>query len=171
MPKKFIKKHMPHPDEIKNHKSLQIFGQLLHNPFLWHFNRHSISGAFAVGIFCAFIPVPFQMVLAAAGAIIFHVNLPLSVALVWISNPLTMPPLFYGAYKIGAFILGTADNEFNFELSWDWLINGMSNIWQPFLLGCFIVGAVSALLSYITIQLLWRYKIMRDWQHRKKSRN
>jgi uncharacterized protein (DUF2062 family) len=38
-----------------------------------------------VGLFCAFIPVPFQMLLAAPSAIIFSANLPVSIALVWIA--------------------------------------------------------------------------------------
>jgi uncharacterized protein (DUF2062 family) len=48
-----------------------------------------------VGLFCAFIPVPFQMLLAAPSAIIFSANLPVSIALVWITNPITMPPIFF----------------------------------------------------------------------------
>ena len=95
MPKKIIKRMMPDHQTIKENKYLKIFGNLLHNANLWHLNRHSVAKAFAVGLFFAFIPVPFQMVLAAGLAIIVHANLPLSIALVWITNPLTMPFIFY----------------------------------------------------------------------------
>ena len=97
MAKKTIQRFLPDPNKIRHHKSLKIFGRLLQDANLWHLNRRSARGAFAVGLFFAFIPVPFQMVLAAAGAILFRVNLPISVALVWLTNPLTMPPIFYGA--------------------------------------------------------------------------
>jgi len=170
MPKKLIKKYMPNHEHIKTHKHLQIFGTLLHNPFLWHFNRKSVSGAFAVGLFCAFIPVPFQMVIAAALAIIVKVNLPLSVALVWISNPLTMPPLFYAAYKFGALLIGETARDFNFVLSWQWLITELSLIWKPFLLGCFCFGTLCAVLSYAAIRVLWGQHIKKEWQHRKERR-
>jgi len=166
MPKNFIKKYLPDPDSIKDHKHLKIFGDLLHNANLWHLNRRSAAGAFAVGIFMAFVPVPFQMLLAAGGAILFKVNLPLSVALVWLSNPLTMPPMFYATYVLGAWILQTEVHNFTFELTMEWLIQAVSLYGPAFLLGCFVAGATCSLLSYFSIRWLWRWKTMRAWQKR-----
>jgi len=167
MPKRFIQKISPDPDTLKKHKHLKLFGSLLHNPNLWHLNRRSISGACAVGIFCAFIPVPFQMVIAAAGAILFHVNLPISVLMVWISNPITMPPLFYACYVLGAWLLQTPAQEFSFELSWQWLSESLSHIWEPFLFGCFIAGVSCSLLGYFSMRILWRYVMISRWKKRK----
>jgi uncharacterized protein (DUF2062 family) len=81
--------------EIKGHKNLSFLGEKLHDPNLWHLNRRSVSAAFAIGLFAAWIPTPGQMVIAAIIALYFRANLPISVALVWITNPLTMPPMFY----------------------------------------------------------------------------
>jgi len=170
MPKKFLKRYMPDNDTIRNHKHLKVFGTLLHSPNLWHLNRRSVAGAFANGLFMAFIPVPFQMILAAAGAIIFRVNLPLSIALVWITNPVTMPPMFYGTYKLGAWLMNTPHKDFNFELSMDWLMNGLGAIWQPFLLGCLVAGTIASVLGYIGIRLIWRWRIVKEWNQRKKHR-
>jgi hypothetical protein len=41
-------------------KYLGWLSKHLHHSGLWNFNRKSIAKAFAVGLFCAFIPVPFQ---------------------------------------------------------------------------------------------------------------
>lgn len=161
---------MPDPHTIREHKSLQMFGSLLHDPNLWHFNRKSISKAFAVGLFCMMMPVPFQMALAAGVAILVRSNLPISVALVWISNPVTIPPIFYFAYKVGAWVLQTPEVEFSFELSMDWLLNGMSAIWVPFLFGCVFLGAIFSLLGYIGIRLLWRWSVVKKFEQRKQSR-
>lgn len=170
MAKKIIKRWMPDHKEIKDHKHLKIFGRLLHDPNLWHLNRYSVSTAFSVGLFIAFVPVPFQMVFAAAIAIVVRSNLPISAALVWFSNPLTMPPLFYFAYRLGSFVLGTPPGKFSFELSFEWLSTGLLAIWQPFLLGCFICGATLAILGNIFMRILWRYTVSKSWHARKQSR-
>lgn len=161
---------MPDHRTIREHKYLRIFGSLLHDPNLFHLNRRSASGAFAVGLFMAFVPVPFQMVLAAAGAIVTRVNLPLAVALVWLTNPVTMPPMFYFCYRVGAWLLGTQRTPFHFELSYQWLATELAAIWQPFLLGCFVTGAVSAALGYATIRGLWRLNIVRHLQRKRRAR-
>jgi len=147
--------------------TLRIFGRLLHNPNLWALNRRSAPGAFAIGLFVAWIPMPFQMVVAAAFAILFNVNIPVSVALVWITNPLTMPVMFYGAYLLGAKILGHAPQEFAFEASWQWIEASLATIGPAFLLGCLVLGIVFSTVGYLMISNLWKYSIMFKWQKRK----
>ena len=170
MAKHLIKRITPDHDTIRNHKHLQIFGQLLHDANLWHLNRRSAAGAFAVGLFMAFVPVPFQMLLAAGGAIIFRVNLPLSVALVWITNPVTMTPIFYFAYLVGTVFVGQPPQTFEIELSWAWLMQYLGDNWAPFLLGCLICGSVGALAGYFIIRALWRWHIVQHLKRRRKRR-
>lgn len=167
MPKKIIRRYLPDHDTLKSHKHLRCFGDLLHDPNIWHLNRRSVSGAFAVGLFNAFIPVPFQMILAAGAAILMRVNLPISVALVWITNPVTMGPMFYFAYKVGAWTLQMPPTEFEFELSIEWLMNGLGAIWQPFLLGCLILGTTCATLGFVAMRVVWRLHV---FQYIKKRR-
>lgn len=170
MPKKFLKRLMPDHRVIREHKHLRIFGTLLHDPNLFHLNRRSASGAVANGLFWAFMPMPFQMLPAALFAILFRVNLPLSIALVWITNPLTMPPLFYFCYKIGSWLLGVPPHPTNSEFSIKWLQAELAAIWQPFLLGCFVVGLSGSLLGYATVRGLWRLHLVRHWRHKKRER-
>ena len=159
MPRKFFQRFLPKPQTIRDNKTLQIFGDWLHEPNLWHLNRRSVAGAFAVGLFFAWMPVPFQMALAAGGAIVFRTNLPLSVVLVWITNPITIPPMFYFAYIVGTWIVGEPPMDFSFELTIDWLIHELEVIWQPFLIGCFTIASISSLLGYFTIDGFWRYEV------------
>ncbi|MCL1042343.1 MULTISPECIES: DUF2062 domain-containing protein [Shewanella] len=168
MPKKFIQRYMPKPETLQNHKHLQMFGKLLHKPNLWALNRRSAPLAFAVGLFVAWIPMPFQMVLAAALAILFNCNLPLAVVLVWITNPITMPFMFYAAYLLGAKLLHHPPQEFVFEASWQWIESSLFTIGPPFLLGCIVLGLIFAALGYFIVHNLWKYSILFKWKNRPK---
>ncbi|HEY5603153.1 MAG TPA: DUF2062 domain-containing protein [Gammaproteobacteria bacterium] len=170
MPKRIIKRFLPHHDKIREHKNLKILGTLLHDPNLLHLNRRSVSGAFAVGLFIAWIPVPFQMLLSAIIAIFVRVNLPISVALVWLTNPLTMPPLFYLAYSVGSWVLGEEPKNIQFEMSMEWLNQSLHTVWQPFLLGSLIFGVVSSVLGTLAVRALWRLKVVQNWNDRKEKR-
>ena len=78
------------------------------------------------------------MLLAALIAIWLKVNLPLSVALVWVSNPITMGPMFYFAYKLGALLLGEETTVDDFNWSFGWFMDNTTRIGYPFLLGCLV---------------------------------
>lgn len=161
---------MPDPQKIKENKYLKIFGHLLHNPNLWHLNRKSVAKAFAVGLFFAFMPVPFQMVLAAGIAIIVHANLPLAISLVWITNPITMPIIFYCCYVVGTWILRVPEQDFAFEASWQWVIDSLSTIGPAFIVGCGACAVIFAILGFFGIQGLWRYSVAKEWKKRQLRR-
>lgn len=146
---------------------IKKLGPLLQDPGLWHINNRSVSGAVSVGLFCAFMPVPFQMFLAAIGAIFFRVNILIAVPIVWISNPVTIPPIFYFCYQVGVWLLGMTTGEFYFELSFEWLASELSLIWLPFLSGCLVVATASAVIGHITVKLLWRYQVSKHIRRRK----
>lgn len=167
MPKKLIKKLLPKPETITNSKAINVFGDVLLDPALWHINRHSCANAVAVGLFCAFIPLPTQMIIAAFLAIVFRANILIAIPLVWITNPITIPPFFYFCYRVGIFVLGIETGDFNFELSVDWLVTELLDVWKPFLLGCFLVSSITALIGYTSVHFFWRYHI---WQHIKERK-
>lgn len=171
MPKEIIKRLFPSYHRVRDHESLRFFGTLLHDPNLWHLNRRSVAGAFAVGLFVAFLPIPFQMVAAAAVAILVRVNLPISVLLVWITNPLTMGPIYYSAYQLGRRILDLPKVRFRFEWSIAWFTEEMLIIWKPLLLGSLIFSVAAAVTGYIAIRLLWRLHVLRrlNWRRQKRG--
>ncbi|WP_322863914.1 DUF2062 domain-containing protein [Aeromonas allosaccharophila] len=170
MPKRLIKRWMPDQQTLKEHKHLRLFGKLLLDANLWHLNRRSAAGAFAVGLFMAWVPLPCQMLLAAGGAILCRVNLPLSVALVWLSNPFTMPPLLYGAYLVGCQLLGHSAQQIEIEFTREWLVSVLGTVAPPLLLGSLILALLSSLVGYTLIRTFWRISTVRQWQKRKMAR-
>lgn len=159
---------MPDHNKIRTHKSLRIFGTLLHDPNLWHLNRRSVSAGIAVGLFVAFLPLPLHMLIAAALAIPLRANLPLAVAAVWINNPFTMVPLYYLAYHLGAVLMHSSvePRDADLDPGIDWLFTEGWDILEPMLLGGLIVGLICALLGYIGMRLLWRWHVV----HRLRAR-
>jgi uncharacterized protein (DUF2062 family) len=171
MARKFLKRFLPSQAIIKKHPSLQFLGGLLHDPNLFHLNRHSVSVAFFVGIFVAFaFPLPGQMAVAALGAFLFRCNLPISVALVWITNPLTIPFCFYIAYVLGCFVLQIPPEKFQFELSWEWAFNELERLLPPFLVGSVFLGFILGALGYFGMQLFWRLQVAHTWEKRLRKR-
>ncbi len=151
-----------------DHKLSRLFGRLLHDPNLWHLNRYSVAWGVSVGLFMAFVPVPFQMLLAVAAAVIISANIPVAVVTVWVSNPITVGPLFFAAYKFGAWLLSEAPQKIKFEMSVDWLITRLVEVWQPFLLGCFVLGLVSAAVGHAAVRIIWRIHVVQSWQLRRR---
>jgi uncharacterized protein (DUF2062 family) len=168
MPRKFFKKISPNPHKLVQHKSMRWLSDVMHKPGIWGYTRTNISHAFAIGIFCAMLPIPFQMVLAAYLAYRLAANLPIAVALVWISNPFTIPAIYFCQYKLGSIIFGNQVPDPGFELSVHWFYQQINAIWQPFLLGAFICALVGSLLGYMIVNRFWVWKVRKTWRIRKK---
>ncbi len=170
MPRKTLKSLLPSPARMRRNGSLSVLGEWVYAPYLWHLNRYSASMAFFVGLFLAFIPVPGQMLLAALGAVLLRCNLPLSVGLVWITNPLTVPAIFYIAYQVGALLIDVPVKDVQFEVSLEWLQNGLSSVWKPLVVGCLLCGLFFGSLGYFVINVLWRLRVGRAWRKRQADR-
>jgi uncharacterized protein (DUF2062 family) len=165
MPRKFIKRYLPDRSSFHETKQLRPFKAFLHHPCLWHLNRRTVSGAVAIGLFCAYLPMPMEMLAAAMMAILFKVNLPISVSLVWISNPVTWIPLYGAGYLLGAKILGREFVAFD-DMTMSWLMSQVIPLW----LGSIILGSLLAMTGYLVTRGLWRMHIVRNWQKRRNRK-
>lgn len=172
MPRRFLKRYIPDSAAMKSHKHLRHLGRLLSDDNLWHLNRRSAAGATANGLFWSMIPMPSQMVVAALCAIGLRINLPISVVLVWVSNPLTMPPMFYFNYLLGTWLLDKPTKIDEFHLSVEWFSAQIHAIWKPLYLGSLVMGLLLALVGYAGVRLAWRWHVVRRFKarlHRKTA--
>lgn len=170
MARKLLRRFIPTSASIKNNPALHFLGDLLHDPNLFHLNRHSVSVAFLIGVFIAFLPIPGQMPVAALAALMLRCNLPIAITLVWITNPLTMPAVYFGCYEVGRWLMQLEPTTIAIHFTWEWISNKFILIWKPFLLGCVVCGVVFGGLSYILMQLFWRWHVVQNWEKRKKRR-
>ena len=164
--KLFFQRYLPDPHQLRSHRSLRFLGELLHDPWLWHFNRRSTVRGLAIGAFYAFVPFPWQMLLAAITAVWLRFNLPVAVAMVWITNPLTMAPIAFVNYRLGEWLLGRPPGEWNFEPSLDWLLRQASEIGLPLLVGSMAMAVIAGIVTFCTAHLLWRWHIINRFRRR-----
>ena len=117
-------------------------------------NRKSISKGIAIGLFWAFVPMPMQMLAVLAITPFIKFNVPIAISMVWLSNPITMPFMYYMEYVTGNFILGLEGID-NMDLSLDWFSDNWDKIIVPLYVGTlpFAVGVSS--LVYFIINKQW----------------
>jgi uncharacterized protein len=170
MARKFFARFAPSRETIDQHPTLRYFRRWLVDPNLWHMNRYSVSSAVFIGLLVAFIPLPIHIITVATIAIWWRANLPVSLGVIWISNPLTIPAQFFMAYKVGARLLSHPPLDMQFELSWQWLRSEFIDIWQPLLLGCLVCGLAAAFMGAGLVRLAWRIQVVLRWRARARAR-
>lgn len=170
MPKKLLRRYLKAPRRQVSSQLPRWLRPWLADPHLFHLNRHSVSMAFFVGLFCALLPLPGQTLIAAPLALLLRCNLPIAVALVWITNPLTIAPVLYLTFKLGSWILGTPDLDTAIHFDWAWISQQGELILLPLVVGGLVAGLLAGATGYLVIRGLWRWSVVRSWDARRKKR-
>jgi hypothetical protein len=167
MPRRFFRRFAIKRQRLAESWLLSPFKHLIHEPRYWGIRRRTAVPAFATGLFIAWIPLPGHPFMATFAALAMRINIPVAIATTFVTNPLTMYPMYYFAYKLGRTLLGTPPVDFAFELSFDWVSEKFLTIWQPLTLGCFLLGTLSAVIGYLALDFFWR-ESLHDYTTRKK---
>ena len=182
MPRKLFRKYLPSSDTIRQHRYVACFGPRLQHHSLWHLHRRCVAGGVAVGMFAGLIPGsnPVQFTAAALLAIAFHVNLPIAVLVTLYSNPFTIVPLYYAAFKIGQAALLRSDSDLpsiatalegkGFR---EWLsaaIDWIGGVGYPLLVGLPLLAIILAIAGYLLVDWAWRLHVMIEWRRRQMRR-
>lgn len=180
MIRKYLKKILPKPKDVNEQVKYPWLNRFIHDPHLWHINRRSISGGLAIGLFIAFVPLPFQMLIATIFAIIFRVNVPVAIIATWITNPFTFIPINYAIYKVGNLLIGDKNKAIHqmgvCHFYWDryavmvkQFYVCLQSLGKSFLIGLPIVAVSVALIGFALTRLAWRIAIL-FYKYRKKNK-
>lgn len=155
--KKLFKKYFPTKESLLKTKSLKLLHRFFDNPYLWHLNCHSVATAASIGCFVAYLPFPGHMIMAALLSIAFQANLPIAVAMVWVSNPFTIPPMFYFAYRVGTHVLERTNptTVFHFPENYAEFIHDFNYFAFPILIGSLICGTLLAIIANMCVRLFY----------------
>lgn len=180
MPRKLFRKYLPSHQSIRENRYLGFLGAALQHHNLWHLHRKSVAGGVAVGMFCGLVPGPLQMLSAALCAIVFRVNLPVAAIVTWYTNPVTILPLYYVAYKLGLFVTGSPAGAvphldlhlFSLPVM-DWIpavTHWFATMGKPFAAGLVLLAAILAVSGNLLVIAAWRAHVVLSWRKRQRSR-
>lgn len=148
---------------------LKPFAALFEHPTFLSVSRRSVAGAIWVGLFIGLLPLPGQTILGALLALLFRVNVPIAAVTTWVTNPVTIGPIFYFTYNLGRLILDIPPQLFEIELSWDWVSTNFIAIGKPLLLGSFISATLVASTGYVVVSVLWRLMVAARFKRRHRQ--
>jgi hypothetical protein len=166
---------------VRSRRLVAAFGRWAYrHPDLWHLNRRSVAGGFAIGLFAGLIPGPFQMLGALLLAIPLRRNIPVALLTTLYTNPVTIVPLYVLAYRYGRLLLGGghgAEPVPPIEMDWsDWeaslraLVDWALSLGKPLAVGLPALAITLAAVGYVAVQLAWRVYVTLAWRARKKKR-
>lgn len=154
---------------VKNEKLEKMLDKYnLSREFL-SMNRRSISKGVWVGLFWGFIPMPMQMLAVMLTTPIIRFNVPVAMAMVWLSNPLTMPAMYYMEYLTGNFLLGR-DGVEDIQLTLEWFSEHIDDIFVPLYVGTAFYSIVISTLIYLLINWLWIKSVHEEKAQKRKER-
>ncbi|HKB83662.1 MAG TPA: DUF2062 domain-containing protein [Burkholderiales bacterium] len=180
MPRKIFRKSLPSHQSIRENRYLRFFGATLQHHNLWHLHRKSVAGGVAIGLFCGLVPGPLQMLAAALCAVVFRVNLPVAAIVTWYTNPVTILPLYYVAYKLGLFVTSSAstvplppDLHLLNLPNMDWIpavAHWFAVMGKPFAVGLVLLALILAVTGHLLVLAAWRVHVVLSWRKRQRSR-
>lgn len=157
---------------------LAPFREHLHDRRLWRFERYASARGAAIGVFFGFM-IPFgQIICAVIAAVYLRANLAIAATSTLVTNPFTFPAVYWFAYKIGLFVMGSgteslhpdqvADSvEINPDdviansgwLGWvDGAITFLRDAGLPFVIGITIMAVVGSILAYGLTHAIWHLR-------------
>ena len=133
-------------------------------------SRRGIALGVATGVFFAFLIPIAQIPLPAALALTLRANIPAVVVRTLVNNPLTFLPVYYGAWRVGSWLLGeetdaarapslpgalestgVARSGSNGRSFWQRTMDGLRAVGKPLLVGAITFACVSGSLAYFPV--------------------
>ena len=173
---RWLRRHIPTRHTVHRHWLLRPFARRLSDPALWRMTHRSVPRAVALGLGVGVI-IPFlHTFIAALLAIPLRANVAIAAATTLVINPLTIPALYYAAYRTGLWELrhdGSVINpgaveqvsgELSRFLFWIHHASG------PIALGIVTIAIAAALLGYGFTAVVWRVWLTSKWRARRHAR-
>ena len=149
-----------------------LYGKLVQPLLRINDSPHSLALGITMGVFIAFTPtVGVQITIVVLLGTLLRANRIAAVAMTWISNPVTMIPMYYGYYVLGLVLLGREGiDRAEFESlcrlddgrsSWQFIADIFRELGAPLWVGSLVVAVI------VTVPV---YPLSRRWLQRRAAR-
>jgi uncharacterized protein (DUF2062 family) len=149
----------PSREQLEANPWLRGLAPHLAHPKLWHWSRRGVAAGVAIGLFIGLLIPVAQILLAAAAAVVLRANVPVAAAGTLITNPLTVPPIYFAAYQLGAWATGTSTPAAISFADPASLVENLGAIGVPLFTGLGIAAICAALASYLLISQAWAWHV------------
>jgi uncharacterized protein len=161
---------LPTPERLLASRWVRPFAHRLGHPLLWHLNRRSIARGIALGLFAGFLIPLGQTPAAALLAFTARANVLVAAIATLITNPLTVPPIYFAAYTVGRTLVGgdaaAGEHDLWFARALAWL----TSLALPTAIGLLLFAVVASTAGYSFVHVAWRWRVWRRWQGRCRRR-
>lgn len=155
-----LRRQVPSKDTILATPWLKPVRPYISDDRLWVIERHSVARGVAMGLFMGlFLPVA-QFLFAIVGATVVRGHIAISAACTLVTNPLTVPPIYWLAYEIGNRLLPKGvDLAPAWSHAQNWLAQSANWAFthgMPLMTGLLVLALSSSLLGFAAVHLLWK---------------
>lgn len=180
-----LARFLPTPEQLRENRWLRWMGPALHHPRLWHLSRRGLALGVALGIFFGLLIPLAQIPLSAAGAVALRANLPAAVASTLVTNPATLGPIYFAAWKLGAVLLGDTSREprpaeltqavqaqaqahaaLQPEAARPGVLARLQAVGKPLMLGLAVLAVTCSVTAYYVVSWLWIRRVR--WRRRRR---
>lgn len=149
---------VPSREQLEANPWLRGLAPHLANPKLWHWSRRGVAMGVAIGLFIGFLIPVAQILLAAAAAVFLRANVPVAAVGTLVTNPLTIPPIYYAAYHLGAWATGASATAVSLAGPFS-IWESLGSIGVPLFTGLAITASFAAIASYLLISRAWIWRV------------
>jgi hypothetical protein len=133
---------------------------------LFAVNRRMVARAVLIGTFFALLPIPAQMLFVVVTTALIRFNIVIALVLVWLTNPLTMPFIYYGEYELGRALM-MSGRHVEMEMSMEWIAGHYTEIVAPLFVGATAAASLLSVAGYLLADRLWIRSVRRDFSRRR----
>jgi uncharacterized protein (DUF2062 family) len=170
-----FKKLLLNLSRLRRGQLLRPLRHRLRDPELWSLEHHSVAKGAAIGVFFSILFPVAHILIAVIAAIALRANVIVAALTTFASNPLTLPFVYYSAYRTGAAMIRpqaddphvealesaqeaaeAAESALELQQWFPALLQWLSSVGLPTAIGVITIACVATVTVYALVFAVWK---------------